>query len=58
MENIIKAGDNTILGHLNHHKDHGEKIYLKQALEILEEKNITSPIQRRTNNTSPCLRMP
>jgi NAD-dependent dihydropyrimidine dehydrogenase PreA subunit len=41
MENIIKAGDNTIIAHLNHLKDHGEKTYLKQALDFLKEKNIT-----------------
>lgn len=41
MENIITAGDNTILAHLNHLKDHGEETYLKQALDVLKEKNIT-----------------
>ena len=45
MENIIKAGDNTILAHLNHLKDHGEKTYLRQALEVLKEKNITVPFK-------------
>lgn len=45
MENIIKAGDNTILAHLNHLKDHGEKTYLKQALEVLKEKNISVPFK-------------
>jgi NAD-dependent dihydropyrimidine dehydrogenase PreA subunit len=45
MENIIKAGDNTILAHLNHLKDHGETTYLKQALEFLKEKNIKVPIK-------------
>ena len=45
MENIIKAGDNTILAHLNHLKDHGEKTYLRQALEVLREKNITVPFK-------------
>jgi hypothetical protein len=41
MENIVKAGENTILAHLKHLKDHGEKTYLQQALEALKEKNIT-----------------
>jgi NAD-dependent dihydropyrimidine dehydrogenase PreA subunit len=45
MENIIKAGDNTILAHLNHLKSHGEKTYLNQALEALKEKNITVPFK-------------
>lgn len=45
MDNIIKAGNNTILAHLNHLKDHGEKTYLEQALKILKEKNISIPIK-------------
>jgi NAD-dependent dihydropyrimidine dehydrogenase PreA subunit len=45
MENIIKAGDNTILAHLNHLRDHGEKTYLRQALDFLKEKNITVPFK-------------
>jgi Pyruvate/2-oxoacid:ferredoxin oxidoreductase delta subunit len=48
MENIIKAGNKTILAHLNHIKDHGEHNYLKQALEVLKEKNITVPFQEVT----------
>ena len=48
MENIIKAGDKTILAHLNHLKDHREKIYLKQALELLKEKNITVPYKEES----------
>ncbi len=45
MENIIKAGDNTILAHLNHLKNHGETTYLRQALDVLKEKNITVPFK-------------
>jgi len=48
MDNIIKAGKKTILAHLNHLKDHGEKTYLKQALEILKEKNISVPFKEET----------
>jgi len=51
MENIIKAGDNTVLAHLNHLKDHGEKTYLKQALDFLKEKNITVPFKEE--HTTP-----
>jgi ferredoxin len=47
MENIIKAGDNTILAHLHHLQDHGEKLYLKEALEILKQKNITVPFKEK-----------
>ena len=45
MDNIIKAGNKTILAHLNHLKDHGEHHYLKQALEVIKEKNITVPFK-------------
>lgn len=40
MENIIKHGKNTIIAHLKHLKEHGEEEYLKQAIEVLKEKNI------------------
>jgi len=40
MENIVKAGKNTIIAHLKHLKDHGELEYLKQAYEYLKEKCI------------------
>jgi ferredoxin len=39
-ENIIKAGKNTIIAHLKHLKEHGETGYLKDALEVLNEKGI------------------
>ncbi|MCM8768054.1 MAG: 4Fe-4S binding protein, partial [Candidatus Omnitrophica bacterium] len=40
MENIIKQGKNTIIAHLKHLHEHGETEYLKQALEVLKEKDI------------------
>ena len=40
MKNIIKAGKNTIIAHLNHLKDHGETGYLNEALAVLKERNI------------------
>jgi Pyruvate/2-oxoacid:ferredoxin oxidoreductase delta subunit len=43
MENIIKAGANTIKAHLKHLKDHGEKDYLEQATAILLKKGIPVP---------------
>nr|MDK2851346.1 hypothetical protein [Candidatus Cloacimonadota bacterium] len=36
MENIMKAGINTIKAHLNHLKAHGEMHYYAQALDILK----------------------
>jgi ferredoxin len=47
MENIIKAGDNTILAHLNHLRDHKENTYLAEALKVLKEKNIIVPFNEK-----------
>jgi len=43
MENIVKQGANTIVAHLNHLKDHGEKNFLKEAIDFLKEKRIELP---------------
>jgi Pyruvate/2-oxoacid:ferredoxin oxidoreductase delta subunit len=43
MENIIKAGHNTIKAHLKHLKDHQQTDYYTQAVEILRKKNIPVP---------------
>ena len=40
MENIVKQGPGVIKAHLGHLKDHGETEFLKQAMEVLKEKNI------------------
>jgi len=43
MENIIKAGPNTIKAHLEHLRDHGEEGYLKEAIKTLKEKGVAVP---------------
>ncbi|NQT64669.1 MAG: 4Fe-4S binding protein [FCB group bacterium] len=43
MENIIKAGPNTIKAHLKHLKDHGETEYFEQAVAILMKKGLPLP---------------
>lgn len=43
MENIVKAGENTIKAHLEHLKDHNQKEYFDQAVEFLKEKGIDVP---------------
>ena len=48
MKNIVKAGKNTIIAHLNHLKEHGETSYLKEALEILKEKEIDIEFNKKT----------
>ncbi|MBN2546729.1 MAG: 4Fe-4S binding protein [Spirochaetes bacterium] len=48
MKNIIKQGKNTIIEHLRHLDDHNEFEYLKDALEVLKEKNIKVDIDEIT----------
>ncbi|HOE62791.1 MAG TPA: 4Fe-4S binding protein [Candidatus Sumerlaeota bacterium] len=43
MENIIPQGQNVILAHLRHLKDHAQVEFLKEALDFLKEKNIPIP---------------
>lgn len=43
MENIIKAGSNTIKAHLEHLKDHNEKELFEQAIAVLVKKGIPVP---------------
>ena len=43
MENISKQGANTIRAHLKHLNDHGETVFLNQAIEFLKEKKIPVP---------------
>ena len=48
MENIVKAGKNTVVAHLKHLKDHGETGYLNEALEFLDEKGIKDDFEEET----------
>ena len=43
IENIVKAGPNVIKAHLKHLNDHGQKEFLNQAINFLNEKNIEIP---------------
>ncbi len=49
MQNIVKHGKNTIKAHLKHLRDHGEKEYLREAIEYLEEKGIENPLKESGN---------
>ncbi|MDR2917699.1 MAG: 4Fe-4S binding protein [Tannerella sp.] len=40
MERIIPKGEATILAHLKHLKEHGEKLYLQKGVQYLQEKGI------------------
>ena len=43
MENIVKEGHNVIKAHLKHLDNHGQKDFLKQAIDFLIAKNIKIP---------------
>jgi len=45
MENIVKAGKNTIKAHLEHLKSHGENELLKQAVKYLKDNKVDFPFE-------------
>ncbi|MCK4547198.1 MAG: 4Fe-4S binding protein [Candidatus Eisenbacteria sp.] len=45
MENIVKAGANTIKAHLDHLKEHGETDFLNEAIRYLKAHGIESPYE-------------
>lgn len=54
MENIVKGGENVIKAHLKHLKDHGEKKYLEQAFEYLEQRSLLIPdLEEKTKCNCP-----
>ncbi|MFH1655012.1 MAG: 4Fe-4S binding protein [Candidatus Omnitrophota bacterium] len=53
MENIVKQGKNTIIAHLKHLKEHNEHEYLKQAMEVLKQKNIEVPFEADLSASGP-----
>jgi ferredoxin len=40
MENIVKQGENTIIAHLAHLREHDQQDFLREALEYLKENNV------------------
>jgi Pyruvate/2-oxoacid:ferredoxin oxidoreductase delta subunit len=54
MENIIKAGPNTIKAHLAHLREHGETAFLQTALDVLDEKNVPVPGDFQFAESGPC----
>ncbi len=51
MENIVKAGPNTIRAHLQHLKEHNAERYYQEAIDYLEKHNIPIPPEE---TASPC----
>jgi len=43
MENIVKAGANTIRAHLEHLREHGQAEFMKTAMDYLEEHGVEIP---------------
>jgi ferredoxin len=52
MAIISKKGNNTILAHLEHLKEHGEHGYLSEALEYIKENKIDINLMTIDKNTS------
>lgn len=50
MENIVRAGANTIAAHLKHLKEHGAEYYYQEAVNYLKEHKI--PIPDKKNLTA------
>jgi ferredoxin len=48
MENIVKAGPNTIAAHLHHLKEHGATAYYEEAVACLQKKGIPVPTEKKT----------
>ncbi|MDA8131410.1 MAG: 4Fe-4S binding protein [Elusimicrobia bacterium] len=45
MDGMVRHGANTIKAHLKHLMDHGQKTFVKQALEYLKEHKIPNPLE-------------
>ncbi|MFH1542524.1 MAG: 4Fe-4S binding protein [bacterium] len=54
MENIIKAGSNTIKAHLIHLQEHGETEFYNEAVKVLKKHNIEVPNLKNEKFNVPC----
>jgi len=53
MENIVKAGPNTIAAHLKHLKDHGAYDYYDAAVAYLKQHDLPLPSTRSLDPSTP-----
>lgn len=54
MENVVKGGQNVVKAHLKHLKDHGQKEFLDQAMEYLEQRSLFIPdFEQKTQCNCP-----
>ncbi len=51
MENVVKQGDNVILAHLKHLKEHDQEEFLNQALGYLKDNSFKIPEEFAENKT-------
>ena len=54
MENIVKQGSNVIRAHLEHLQGHGEKKFLKEALDFLKKRKISNPLLEKKQQKQFC----
>jgi len=54
VENIVKAGTNTIKAHLKHLADHGQKEFLEQAVAFLMKRSLPIPKWEDSCSTGGC----
>ena len=53
-ESIVPGGTNVIAAHLQHLADHGQNVFLEQALEYLQEQGIANPLKHESSEiTAP-----
>lgn len=54
MQNIIKAGPNTIRAHLEHLKGHGQQDHVATALAVLDEAGLENPLGAEPTEAVGC----
>ncbi len=52
MEKMIEKGENTIIAHLKHLKQHNEHVYFEQGIEYLKEKNIKINFEKMNHESN------
>ena len=52
QESIVPGGSNVIAAHLRHLADHGQSVFLQQALEYLQENSLANPLKLETGAKS------
>jgi len=52
MENVVRQGENTVLAHLKHLKEHGEHEYFQQAVAFLAARGIENPLRKEMSEAA------